>query len=173
MKKIILILFSLLCYVLIHAQNRKLDSLNKLLARSTSDTQRINLNIAKVSVFATNNFDSSIAIGNLAIARSRALHYGGGEARARVILAFSYCFKGNYKAAKDNMDTAREILSRGVDSAEFPQLYDTYGIMYSMQSKYDSSLAYYRQAMNFALSLHDNHQLGMIYENTAIAYQQQ
>jgi two-component system, NtrC family, sensor kinase len=173
MKKITLILFLLICYSLTYSQNRKLDSLNNLLAKSTSDTQKINLNIAKISVFATNNFDSSIAIGNLAIERSKALQYRSGEARARVILAYSNCFKGNYKAAKDNLDTAREILSRGVDSSEFPQLYDTYGITYSMQSKYDSSHVYYDQAMNFARALHDDHQLGMIYENTAIAYQQQ
>src|ERR1700683_127787 len=111
MRKISLILILFLCYSLTHSQNRKLDSLNKLLATSRSDTQKINLNIAKIAVFATNNFDSSIAIGNLAIERSIALHYESGEARARIVVAYSNCFKGNYKAAKDDLDTARGILS--------------------------------------------------------------
>jgi two-component system, NtrC family, sensor kinase len=173
MKKITLSLFLVLCYWLGYSQNRKLDSLNKLLAQSTSDTQKINLNIAKISAFATNDFDSAIAIGGLTIAKSKALNYGSGEAHARIVLALSHCFKGNYGLAKNNLDTAREILSHIADSSEYPQFYDTYGVMYSMQSKYDSALQFYGRAMDFGLSLHDNHQLALAYENAAIAYQQE
>src|ERR1700730_8565856 len=110
MKKIDLIPFLLLCCCFSYSQNNKLDSLNRLIARATSDTQSINLAIEKIRFFTNIDLDSAILLGNKTIENSKTIKYKRGEANARVSLAFAHCFKGEYKAAKENLDISSEIL---------------------------------------------------------------
>jgi two-component system, NtrC family, sensor kinase len=167
----VLLLLPFCCFS--YAQNNKLDSLNRLIANATSDTQRINLAVKKIKVLSNENLDSSIHLGNQTIEKSKMIQYKLGEANARIAIAFSYCFKGEYKAAKENLDISNEILFLVKDSLTLVSMYDSYGIMYSMQAKYDSSFKFYQKAFDIATLNNYIHELGNISQNIAIAYQQQ
>ncbi|MBV9961175.1 MAG: tetratricopeptide repeat protein [Parafilimonas sp.] len=168
----------LVCLVLlIHnaspAQKNKADSIDKLIAKATSDTQKINLGVQKIRMLANSNLDTAILAGNQVIIQAKNIAYKKGEASARISVAGDYCFKGNYTAAQEYLDAANQILSEIKDSATLAKMYDIYGMMNSMQNKYDASHAYYEKGIAIAKAAKDNEALNSLFQNAAIAYQQQ
>ena len=155
------------------AQTKKVDSLNRLISKSTSDTQRINLKIEKLTVLSNINLDSAIAFANKVIDEAQKINYKKGEVNARMRLAGNYCFTGEFELAKKNLDASKEILSHITDSLALAGMYYRYGMMYSMQNKFDTSHEFYNKALDIARLQSDKGLLSTIYQNNAIAYQQQ
>jgi tetratricopeptide (TPR) repeat protein len=173
MKYLITSLFALMYMIPTQAQTRKLDSLNTLISKSTSDTQRINLKIKKSEALSNINLDSAISFTGKIIAEAQQINYKKGEANARISLAGEYCFTGEYALAKKNLDASKEILSHITDSLSLAGMYYRYGMMYSMQNKFDTSHEFYNKALIIAQRLKDKGLLSTIYQNDAIGYQQQ
>ena len=146
--KLILPILIVFYTVQAQAQNKKIDSLDNLIAKAKSDTQRINLKIKKLGILANDNLDSGIIFGNEIIHEAKQINYKKGEAKARIRLAGTYCFSGNYEAAKNNLDISKMILSQISDSVSLGNMYNIYGMMYSMQNKFDSSHPLYERAID-------------------------
>ncbi|MEO8414762.1 MAG: tetratricopeptide repeat protein [Ginsengibacter sp.] len=155
------------------AQTKAIDSLNLLISKSKSDTQRINLKTEKLRVLSNGNLDSAIAFARNIIEEAKRTNYKKGEAAARISLAGDYCFAGEYAVAKENLDAARRILSNITDSASLGKMYDCYGMMCSMQNKFDTSHTFYKKAIEIATLQNDKSLLLTILQNDAIAFQQQ
>ncbi len=155
------------------AQNRKIDSLNRLISRAASDTQRINLTVEKIRVLTSDNLDSSIALANRTIEEAERIHYKQGEASARIALANNYCFTGNYSAANENLTLSNQLLTNIKDSARLASMYNAYGTLYAMQNKYDSSHLFYKKGILIATRKGDKPMLSTLLQNDAISYQQQ
>ena len=172
MKHILAILL-LLCSARVSAQVNKIDSLDNLIKKASSDTQRINLLIAKIGEVQHDNLDSAIALGNKTIAEAQKIGYKKGEAFARVRIAGDYNFKGDYEMAKKNLDIAQPILLQLKDTGRMVGLYNVYGMMNSMQNRFDSSHLFYNKAIALGIIAADNSDLSTAYQNNAIAYQQQ
>ncbi|MDQ2864113.1 MAG: tetratricopeptide repeat protein, partial [Bacteroidota bacterium] len=88
-------------------------------------------------------------------------------------MAADYCFAGKYYLAKKNLDASKEILSHIPDSLALAGMYYRYDMMYSMQNKFDTSHEFYNKALDIARLQSDKDLLSTIYQNNAIAYQQQ
>src|SRR5262249_51851727 len=128
MKLVLPILIVIFYAVHAKAQDKQIDSLNNLISKSKSDTQRINLKVEKLRILANNNLDSAIAFGRKVINEAKQINYKKGEAKARIKLAGDYCFYGNYEAAKNNLDTSKIILSQINDSLTLGNMYSIYGM---------------------------------------------
>ena len=173
MKYLIAYLLLLSCATHIAAQTKKIDSLNNLIDKSTSDTQRINLKIKKVRILSSRNLDSAIAFAHNIINEAQKINYKNGEALARINMASDYCFSGEFGLAKENLDTAKIILSNTGDSLALANMYNGYGTMYAMQNKYDTSHLFYKKAIDILQLQKDKSLLSSIFQNNAIAYQQE
>ena len=173
MRVLVTAILLLLWAINIQAQNKQVDSINALISKSTSDTQRINLKVAKLRVLAHINLDSAIAFGNNLIKEAQKINYKKGEANARIRVAGDYCFTGNYAMAKENLDAAKKLLSQITDSTTLASMYGNYGMMYSMQNKFDTSHAFYQKSIDISRLLNDQDALSTSLQNNAIAYQQQ
>ncbi len=172
MRTLIPILLLISLSIPAYGQNSALDSLDRLIQRATSDTARINLLIQKVSFLIEVNIDSAIGESKKIIESAERLHYRKGEAQARVKLATSYCFKGEYAAA-ENLKIAENILLSLKGFTGLGSLYSGYSIMYGMQYKHDSAVKYYEKTIRIAQQLRDNNLLHRAYQNIAISYQMQ
>ncbi len=156
-----------------YAQSNKTDSLNHLINKATSDTQKINLKNEKLQTLSSGNLDSAIAFGHNVINEAQKIKYKKGEAKARITVAGDYCFSGDYITAKAYLDTVKIILSQVTDSVNLAKMYDTYGIMYSMQNKFDTSHSFYKKAIDILHLQKDKSLLSTVFQNNAIAYQQE
>jgi len=156
------------------AQSSKIDSLNNLISKARSDTAKINLILKKISVISNINLDSAINLSLKTLAAAHAINYYKGEVNIRLKLATSYSFKSNYKAAAEQLSYLEKFIQPSKDSSDLANLYSNYGMLYGMQSKYDTSI----QFLEKAISINEGGAgskaaLSGNYSNIAIGYQQQ
>ena len=175
MNKYTRLLFSFFLLVCsnVRAQTPALDSLTRLYNKATSDTQRINIAVKKISEFSEINIDSAINLSNRTIAESQKINYIKGEADSRVKLARNLLFKGEYAVAMTNINTANDIYIKLKDSLGLASLYSTMGMYYGMQSRYDTSITYFKKTAAIATAKHLDKMLGNTYQNIATSYQMQ
>jgi signal transduction histidine kinase len=171
--KTFLTLLGLLTFFNTYCQNKTLDSFNNLIAKAVSDTQRINKIIEELKYLRDNDLDAAIRLSNETIREAEKITYKSGEAKLRVHLAGSYCFKGDFAAAKRNLDSAKQILAEVKDSATLSGMYNIYGMMYAMQNKFDTSVEFFEMAVKIARLANKKELLGTYLQNEAISYQQQ
>ncbi|NEU69991.1 tetratricopeptide repeat protein [Spirosoma agri] len=169
MKPLIFLAFSLFA-VFAQAQTSKIDSLNRLIGQATTDTARINLINAKITLLVSVNIDSAINLSLKNIQRAKQINYKQGEALARLRLAYCSSYKGDYSIVKENLKIAGAMYGSLGDSAHLIDVYSAYGTMYGMQSKYDSAITFFEK--NIAIAERNNYKkgLGSAYLSTGIAY---
>jgi len=168
---------AVICFFLLpftsSSQSNAIDSLDKLISKSTSDTARINLLNKKITLIGNSNLDSAISLGKRTIDEAVHADYKKGEGATRIELAKSYCFKGEYKAADENLKLAETIFKQLKDSMYIGRLYAAYGMMYGMQSKYDTAISFYKQSIAVDERNHNIDEIARSYNNLAISYQMQ
>ena len=173
MKVLIISICCFLNVATVTAQNNKIDSLNRLISKAATDTERIKLTIDKINILSNINFDSAISLGKQTLEAAQKINYYYGEITLRQKLAANYCYKGAYGLAEENLNFLEHFIKPSKDSSDFAELYGNRGIMYGMQSRYDSSIYWYEKAIGILARAGKKKSLPAYYSNIAIAYQQQ
>lgn len=174
MRRIPIFFLLILSTQMIIAQNAKLDSLSDLISKTSSDSGRIKLILNKVYLLSNINLDSSINLALRTLKENKKIRYYRGEVDLRIRLVYNYSYKGNQKAAKEQLDFLRNYVKGSKkDSTDFALVFSSYGIFYGMQSKYDSSIYFYEKAIGIYEKSGIKRQLGASYSNIAIGFQQQ
>ncbi|MEP6682397.1 MAG: tetratricopeptide repeat protein, partial [Parafilimonas sp.] len=166
-----LLLFSQVILYNVDAQNNKLDSLDQLIAKSKTDTQRINLNIQKINILSRSDLDTTIYLSHQQLKEAEKINYYDGIVRLHNQLANSNSFKGNYDSAKANIQFLEKYIKPS-DSLNLANVYACYGMMYGVQANYDSSIKYYIKAIDLNEKINNVKGLPANYANIAIGYQQ-
>jgi two-component system, NtrC family, sensor kinase len=172
-KTLVLLLLTFLSMLQARSQNTKIDSLDILIKRAISDTSRINLILYKLDVLSAINLDSAIHLALKTLEETQKMRYYQGEVAVREKLVYNYSYKGNFKAASEELDNLEGLLKPGKDSADFANFYASKGLLYGMQSKYDSSIYYYEKAIPIFERTGERKRLSACYSNIAIGFQQQ
>ena len=172
-KTLILTLLIILGNVQTRAQHTKIDSLDKLIIKAVTDTARINLILYKLDVLSTINLDSAIDLALITLKETQKIQFYRGELDIREKLVYNYSYKGNYKAASEQLKYLENFIKPGKDSTDFANLYASTGLLHGMQSKYDTSIYYYEKAIRIFERTGERKRLGVSYSNIAIGYQQQ
>ncbi len=155
------------------AQKLSIDSLNHLIREAKTDTDRINLVNKKISRLGEINIDSSMSLARKNFADAKRINYKKGEADILLSLATNFSRKGNYDSAKVSLAQAEEIAYSLRDSLMIARLYSGYGMLYGIQSKYDTSIVYYEKALGINERLENKKELSSNYGNLAIGFQMQ
>ncbi|MFM9910610.1 MAG: hypothetical protein ACKVOW_14755, partial [Chitinophagaceae bacterium] len=129
------------------AQNKKLDSLDVLISRATSDTDRINLAMLKMDILGAINLDSAISLGKKTLQTAQRINHYKAELRIRLKLANNYCYKGAYGLAEEQLSFLEQFIKPTKDSSDFAEFYSTKGMMSGMRSRYDSSIIFYEKVI--------------------------
>ncbi|MBE7174153.1 MAG: tetratricopeptide repeat protein [Williamsia sp.] len=169
-----LLVFSFL-YVFLHApaQTHKIDSVNRLIEKASTDTAKINRMIAKLDLLTDVNLDSAAALGNQVIRESVSLKYRQGEAKARMLTATVHCYAGAYELARQQLNAAEVIFRSLNDALNLGRVYNGgYGVMYGMQGQYDSAKLYFEKSIPLFEGTGDEMMVANAYQNIAISYQQ-
>jgi signal transduction histidine kinase len=155
----------------LYAQNRHLDSLDQLIAKAKTDTDRINLNIQKINILVRSNLDTSIYLSKQLLKEAEKANFYTGIFELHTQLANNYSFKGSFDSAKENIQILEKIVKPS-DSLKIATIYSVYGMMYGVQGNYDSSIKFYEKAIGVNERLNSIKDLTTNYANVAIGYQQ-
>lgn len=171
-KIFLLFLFPILASsAVVHAQDRKLDSLDQLIAKAKTDTDRIKLNIDKINLLARSDLNAAIALGKSQLENAEKINFYKGIVKLRSQLSSNFIFTGEYEKALENIHFLEKYI-KPEDSINYSGIIATYGMMYGVKGVYDSSILYYTKAIDLNERLHNNIELAGNYTNIAIGYQQ-
>lgn len=155
----------------VNAQNPQIDSINRLIAKTTDDTTRINIYIDKVNLLAGSDLNAAITVGKEQLLQSEKINYYKGIVMLRSQLASNYIFTGNYELALDNLHFLEKFV-KPKDSVRYSGILACYGMMYGVKGVYDSSIWYYSKAIEINERIQNNIELPGNYANISIGYQQ-
>ncbi len=170
-KYLLLLFLYMLSYTNLAAQTPKLDSINNLIAKAKTDTDRINHNIDKINLLARSDLNAAIALGKTQLEDADSINYYRGVVILRNQLSNNYIFTGDFKSAVENIQFLEKYI-KPKDSINYSGIYSMYGMMYGVKAVYDSSIIFYSKAIELNERIHNNSQLPGNYSNIAIGYQQ-
>lgn len=173
MKNILIFMFIVVFTLAGYSQNSTIDSLKTLIGQTKSDIKRIDLRNRLVVEISQVNLDSATTLGEKVRVEARKLGYKVGEADALRNISSSLLMSGNFAEAKIKLKNAESIIRSLKDSSNLGNIYASYGMMYGMQSQYDSAHIYYEKAIDIALQTGNKEDLGRNYGNLAIGYYMQ
>lgn len=154
-------------------QNTTIDSLKILIDKTKSPEERIDLKNKMATEFTQVNMDSAIAIGNRIRDEARNISYENGEFDALRGISSNLIRMGRFDQAKIKLKEAQKILQHLNDTTQIGKVYGLYGMLYGMQSQYDSSRFYYEKAITNSLKTGNKKDLPSFYGGIAISYQMQ
>ncbi len=170
-KYLLFLFLYLLCNKNLPAQTPKLDSLNNLIAKARTDTDRINLNLRKISLLGKSDLNAAISLANTQLEYAEKINYYRGIINLRSQLGNKYIFTGDFKKALENIHFL-ETYIKPKDSISYSGIYTMYGMMYGTKAMYDSSIFYYTKAIELCERIHYDVQLPAHYSNVAVGYLQ-
>ncbi|TVQ95086.1 MAG: two-component sensor histidine kinase [Bacteroidetes bacterium] len=163
----------IMCMEQATAQDPRIAKYDSLIQIAETDTGRIRLIVQKLVVLSSINIDSAINLALETLEEARKINYYRGEVDIMMNLLNNYSYKGNFKAAEQQIKQLEQIILPLNDSIDFAILYANKGMFYGMQSKYDLSINFYEKAIRITERSGRNKRLGVYYSNIAIGYQQQ
>ena len=168
---LVFITFSLLNQSI--AQNPGLAKYDSLIAIAETDTARIKLIQRKLDLMSAINLDSAINLALKTLDEARDAGFYRGEVDLLMNLANNYTYKGNFPEARKKLNNLAQTIKPINDSTDFAMFYSSRGMFYGMQSKYDSSIYFYKKSIRIYERSDNKGRLGTSYANIAIGYQQQ
>ena len=163
----------IMCMEQATAQDARIAKYDSLIQIAETDTGRIKLIAQKLDVLSTINLDSAINLALETLEEARKINYYRGEVDIMMNLLNNYSYKGNFKAAGQQIKQLEKTILPVNDSTDFAILYASTGMFLGMQSKYDSSVYFYEKAIRIHERTGKTDRLGVFYSNIAIGYQQQ
>ncbi|MCC6835309.1 MAG: tetratricopeptide repeat protein [Cytophagales bacterium] len=135
------------------------------------DTTRIKLNIDKINLLARSDLNAAIALGKDQLIVAEKLNFYKGIVKLRSQLSNNYIFTGNYEEAKAHIHFIEKFI-KPKDSIFYAGILATYGMMYGVMGKYDSSIFYLTKTIELNERIHNDIELPGNYTNIAIGYMQ-
>ena len=146
------------------------DSLQRLLATSRPDTNRVEYLIQLAWDRTDDNPLAAIGYGRQSLALARELRFATGECRALLMLGWAFMRAGNYPTAVQTQLQARRLAERVGFAGGIIHADNAIGYAYSEQGNYPAALRYYQRAIALARQRRDNVLLTPILGNIGQAW---
>jgi tetratricopeptide (TPR) repeat protein len=125
-----------------HAQNKTIDSLEKVLQTQKEDTSKVNT-LNELAYEFTDNADSqkSFQFANQAISLAEKISYKKGKALAFFRIGISYAWHSNLAEANKSFNTALKLYQEIGDKDRIARIYYQLSLTYSERSIYPDAMA--------------------------------
>jgi tetratricopeptide (TPR) repeat protein len=128
------------------SQKSAADSLSKLLATETKDSNRVNLMWRIARITSDFNPDTAITFSYHALTLARSINYYDGESKALSILASTLRKMGNYPRALELNIQKLKLEEKRKQPRDLASVLISIGAVYREQEEYRIALNYYSQA---------------------------
>lgn len=169
---VVILYLLIFCTLYAEAQNTKIDSIDNLISQAATDTARIRLKLQKLNLISTINLDSGINFALETLKEAQKIQNVKGAFELRLKLVYNYSYTGKFNAAAEQLNYLEQLIIPSKDSLDYASIFSTKGMFYGIQSKYDSSIYFYKRAIGLYERLNIVNKLGRCYSGIAIGYQQ-
>ena len=174
-KSIILVFLTVCLNSFTNAQNARLDSLKRLLAKAPNDTTKANLliDISRAYLYDFNDHDQIQAYAEKNLVFSQKISYKKG-------IAYSYNFLGIVRWGKGDLDkaliyfkNALTLMREMKDLRGASSCYSNLGLVYNDQGQYTLAETYTEKGYNIKKELNDKRGMAICQNNLGNIYQNQ
>lgn len=153
------------------AQNRKIDSLRKVLSIMKDDTNKVNtLNILSHKLEGTGSYDSSLLYAHTAEALAEKTGFENGLAKAYIHIGNIYIDRGNYPLALEYENKALTISREKENEAGISTALGNIGNIYDYEGNYSKALEYYFNSLSIDQKLGNKNDIGIDFGNIGNVY---
>lgn len=139
------------------SQNRKLDSLFRVLSTHSADSNRVNTwNLISDHLWRSGSFDTAVHYAREAALLSAKIHFEKGKANAFMNFGTINWYQGKYPEALKNYFDALAIFKKAGDKRSIANTYLGLGNVYQYQSNYPAALVNYFSSLNIQKELLEN-----------------
>jgi signal transduction histidine kinase/Tfp pilus assembly protein PilF len=170
LKFIRLVSIFLFLFKMANAQQKAIDSLQQLLNKEKSDTQRINLVLQLANIHRFSNTDTSNLLATDALQRSRKINFKKGEGFALHTLGIIQEFQGNYDSALYLYQQALQIFEKAKLKKGNASALLSIGGYYYYQSDFIKGADYMLQALRMYEAINDKEGQGAALNNLGSLY---
>ena len=128
------------------SQNKRVDSLSKLLTVEKTDTGKVKLMWQLASASNAENPDTALKLAQEALFKARSIHYTEGESNALKVLANSFYYIGNYPSALELNLQRLKLEEKRNNPRNLAGTLMNIGIVYVFQEYYRKALDYYKKS---------------------------
>jgi len=170
-RTIVLLFIGCFSFAILHAQNiRRTDSLEKKIALSASDTNRVNLLVQLAIEYSATDSAKAIQTISAALTLSNQLNYTGGQIDACNNLGIFYMNFSNMEKALSYFKETEALEKKYHREAMLSKLYSNMGNLYSDWNKSTEAIAYYNKAIEIGLKYNNKKSVGIVYNNLGTEY---
>ncbi len=152
------------------AQHHTEDSLKNAILHGKEDTNKVNSLLNLGRVLESGNPDTSLILGNQALALSTKIHWSKGISEALGDIGLFYELKGAFNIAFTYEDSALRVSKKNGYSGDLNSIYNELGNITSDQNNYAVGLSYYFKALSID-SVTGRKLLAGLYNNIGLDYQ--
>lgn len=165
MKRILLIISSMLFSHYCMAQASTIDSLLYLIEHSRDDTNKV-LTMFKLSKqLEKTDLNKAILNSKKAKELSEKIGYLPGVASALKLIGVEHYFMGDYADALIQWQDAKSVYGKIKDTSGVANILSNMGAIYHDQSEYDEAIDLYLQALKLAEEVDDQKRIGTVLQN--------
>jgi len=168
--RILTYLIPLLLPVLFKAQNNSLDSLRLVLAKTSTDTVRVNVLNNLSLQFITVDLDSSAAYADKALRLATTLGFKKGLEKAYAMTGNVNYYQGNYAKAIESFKYTLALKRLRGDKSGMASTYNMIGNVYNDMGEYGESVKNQLEALKIHISINDKKGIASSYNNVGNIY---
>jgi tetratricopeptide (TPR) repeat protein len=149
-----------------HAQQSKIDSLEKILLNSKDDSLKVNL-LIKISnkYWGEAHLNKAMEEADTALALAKKLNFNSGIAAAYNLIGLLNQTQGNYAEALKNFFASLKIEEQSGDKKAMAGSYNNMGIIYEKQHNYTEAFKNQNQALKLFQEIGDTADVASSYGN--------
>ena len=170
MRKIVGLFLILNAALLLNAQDRKKDSLLRLLPTAREDTSKVMLLLKLADIYETNNQDSSELYLEESRKLSESLRFSRGMYHFYEQSAIVFFTKGDYSRSMEQSEAALKLARQLKDSSYVINILNNIAIVYAYLGDFESQVNYSIQVKDAVEGIKDSAKLSPVYHNLANAY---
>src|ERR1700761_7208917 len=171
MKKIAFVLILILPFINARAQQKVVDSLNKLIATAKDDTSKVLLINKLIHVIIYSKTDSALSLAQQSLHMSETIKFLKGSAFALNNEGSISSLTGNYPKALTCYLAAFKINDQRGDRWEMEKNLGNIGVVYSYEGDYRQGVNYFLKAKIMAVEVHNEANLLSNLSNLGDSYE--
>ena len=154
-------------------KNPQIDSLEKVLATTHIDTEKVNILNTLSSKYNTSDVDKAIDYATKALQQAQSVHFKKGELSAYDNLGMAQFYKGNIKEAFTTCKLEYEQAKKAGNKYYMGQALFNQGYFYREEGDASSALQLYLQSLKIKEELEDSASLASTLLNIGVLYNDQ
>lgn len=164
-----ILLFFLLVFA--HAQENRIQELEKQISKSTSESEKLSLTADLAKILIQSDPEKGFPLAEKGLERSITAKNKKQEARFNNVLGIGYMIGGDFEKSLNYFTRSLQLSLLIRDDDHRQKVLGNIGYLYDLSGSYDSAIVMYKQSLDITIRLKDTLNIADNYNSLGISFQ--